>query len=235
MEPREIGRFKYIFSSYMASLSQINQWLMVLRIVVHTGLALALAGSIYRLVVTLHERPSSVSVVSSIAPNHDHPPDLTVAGQMFGVPRNAPTKKPSMTQIPDVKLVGIIKGDNPNQSLALIETEGTKQILKIGMNLPDGETVQSISTHGITLTDGATDRPLDLEVREAPVDSVFPTLPIEKEPISENESRPDSVRTQEHAKTKIPIAQQLVLLRKSALRVLAERAHKPVSGNGHAQ
>lgn len=148
--------------------------------------------------------------------------DLTAAGQLFGKAVPQPGAQPAFVS-DDIKLVGVIASDDPGSSLAIFDIDGKEIIVTAGGQLPDGEMLKSVSPISVILVQAGEERMLQWELKEAPTNATFQTLPVGQEDlIAAGEAAPLPIAK---PLPRSSDADQLSALRQAALETLAKRAH----------
>lgn len=161
--------------------------------------------------VAISARPSAKSNVETLI--HAH---------LFGVVTASPTP---VAAPPDWQVIGIVAGTSPAESRVDIRLDGTEHLWKTGDTLPNGARIMAINANSVTLQQGEKLLLVPFDLRAAPMDVVFQTLPVVRSGNSE-QIRVSAV-VQPHAQTPAPppMQNQLATLRAAALRIWAARGH----------
>lgn len=207
----------------------------MLRWGIHAGLIVAVALASWHLSVTLRAKPltslSSDTAPYTVAPR---PVDIRSAARLFGAATPKLSIAPLLTAAAtDVKLVGVVAADDPDDSLAIIEVNGEAKTYSIGASLPDGETLKAVTSQGVTLANRQAEQDLALAQQQAPTDAVFATLPVQVQAAGNDGTSPHPILPIKPA-PRISMAQQMTALRQAALQVLMERSRHAPPASGQA-
>ncbi len=162
---------------------------------------------------TVATRPAAAASVSALVKEH-----------LFGVP--AQTVPVPVAVLQNLKVVGIVTGATPAESSVDLVMNGTEHLWRAGDTLPDGSVITAIQNDSVTLQRGnGTRSTLPFDLRPAPLNGVFKTLPI----VRSQSGDEAIVAAQGPARTKppsqLPVAKELTVLRAIALRKFAAHTH----------
>src|SRR5579863_3872991 len=118
---------------------------------------------------------NSAEIAGSNAPARVVSGERIADAHLFGIAANSVANGPVVIPPSSWHVVGVVVGTSPKDSAADIVIDGAEHTWHLGDRLPDGSTLASIDSHGITTSLG-TDLLFELQVIS--YDDHFDTLPL---------------------------------------------------------
>lgn len=188
------------------------------------ALVVLLGLIVWRLVAEVWPAPPTPAHVETLAvaarPSAKSNVETLIHAHLFGVVAapSAPVAAP-----PDWQVLGIVAGTSPDESRVDIRLDGTEHLWKTGDTLPNGARITAINANSVTLQQDNKLMLVPFELRAAPLDAVFKTLPVVRSGNSGEIALAAPATPRPNTSAPPPMQKQLATLRAAALRIWAAR------------
>jgi hypothetical protein len=121
---------------------------------------------------------------TQLAPLSQSLSDDVAARHLFGA---APATSLTIARTySSIEVIGMLSGEDSEESLAILVIDGKQQAFKVGDSLPDGEMLSAVNKNGVTLKRDGISREIKWDMQSAEINSRFSTLSLEANAVQDS-------------------------------------------------